>query len=311
MSKVAIIGCGDVGATIAFVLTMKGLFREIALVNRHKDKALGEMMDLNHGLSFASPVKITAGGYEQCEGADVVVITAGASQEPGETRLDLVEKNTGIIRKIVAEILAHNPDPMLLMVTNPVDVLTHVALKESGLDRRKVIGSGTMLDSSRFRYRLSEVCGVDPRNVHAHMVGEHGDTELALWSRVNISGIPFDEYCEDCGIECGPGMREDIVAKVRTAAYRIIEKKGSTYYAISLAVGRFLEAVHKNQSTVLPVSSLVENYYDINDVCLSLPSVVGARGIENVLHARLPDDEVKGLRTSAHVLRESLDSVGY
>lgn len=308
--KVAVVGCGEVGATFAYALTMKGLVHEIGLINRTPEKAEGEAMDLRQGLPFVSPVDINAGGYELCKDAQIVVITAGAAQDPGESRLDVALKNTEIVKKIIPQIMEHNPDPIILMVTNPVDVLTYVALKESGLDPKQVLGSGTVLDSARFRRRLAEHINVDSRNVHSHIIGEHGDSEIAVWSRVNIAGAPLQEYCSICNNSINDDFRNMILQDVRNAAYEIIKRKGATYYAVGLVLVRIVEAILKNQRSVLTVSGLVQDYYGISDVCLSLPRVLGRSGIEHTITSSLESDEVIGLQQSAEVLQGVLKDVG-
>ncbi|HDQ40211.1 MAG TPA: L-lactate dehydrogenase [Desulfonatronum sp.] len=308
--KVAVIGTGLVGMSYAYALTIKGLVREIGLINRTAAKAEGEAMDLSHGLPFTKPMDIRAGGYEMCRDAQIVVITAGASQQEGETRLDLAQRNVKIVEDIVPKVMEHNPDAILLMVSNPVDILTHVALKVSKLPPSRVISSGTVLDTMRFRHLLSEYYAVDPRNVHGYVIGEHGDSEVLVWSRVNIAGIPLLNYCEACGKSIDP-KKEMIEDDVRNAAYHVIEKKQATYYAIGLAMARITEAVLMNQHSVLTVGTLMQGEYGLDDVCLSLPCVVGAEGIDRVLSNPLADNEKKALQGSARVLRKGLDAVGY
>jgi L-lactate dehydrogenase len=305
-----IIGTGLVGMSYAYALTIKGLVREIGLINRTAAKAEGEAMDLSHGLPFTKPMDIRAGGYEMCKGAQIVVIAAGANQKEGETRLDLAKRNVKIVEDIVPRVMEHNPEAILLMVSNPVDILTHVALKVSGLPPTRVISSGTVLDTMRFRHLLSEYYDVDPRNVHGYVIGEHGDSEVLVWSRVNIAGISLMDYCEACGrsIETRKKQIED---DVKNAAYHVIEKKQATYYAIGLAMVRITEAVLMNQHSVLTVGTLMQGEYGFKDVSLSLPCVVGAEGIHQVLKNSLVKDEEAALRKSAQVLREGLDSVGY
>lgn len=310
-SKIAVVGAGAVGSDFAYAALINGVAREIALVNRTVEKCEGEAMDLNHAMPFCSPTRITAGGYELCAGADVVVITAGASQDEGMTRLDLTQQNARIIREVVREIMKHNENPILLMVTNPVDVLTYVALRESGLPPQRVIGSGTVLDSARFRYLLASQCGVDPRNVHSHVVGEHGDTETLLWSRVNMGGSGLDEFCENCNRSCRASFREDLAADVRGAAYEIIKAKGATSYGIGMSLVRIVEAILFNQYSVLTVSSHVAEYGGVRDVCFSLPSVVCREGVVNTLELEPEDSEREAIVKSASVLRETLDSIGY
>lgn len=310
-SKVAIVGTGMVGSSFAYALTIRGLVRELVLINRTPERAEGEAMDLNHGLSFLSPVSIQAGGYELCQDAQVVVIAAGLAQGSGQSRLDLAKANARVMKEIIPKVMEFNPAPIFLVATNPVDILTYVVLKVSGLAPGQVMGSGTVLDSSRFRFLLSGNCTIDPRSVHAYIIGEHGDSELAVWSRVNVAGIPLHEYCSVCTRSCPRDTREAIVEKVRGAAYEIIKRKGATYYAIGLALARIVEAIMRDQHSVLTVSTLVTDYYGIADVCLSLPSIVGATGIEKVITASLAEEEVRALQNSARVLKENLRSLGW
>lgn len=309
--KVAVVGMGEVGSSFAFALTMKGTVREMALINRSRKKAEGEAMDLNHCHPFVSPVDIRAGGYEECQDAQVVVITAGVSQEPGESRMDLTRKNADIMRKIIPDILRHNPDPIILMVTNPVDVLTYVALKISGLPQGRVFGSGTVLDTSRFRSLLARRHGIDARNVHGYIIGEHGDSEMAIWSRVNIAGIPVAEYCPICERRREEGARSDIVEQVRQAAYQIIERKGATSYAIALALTHIVNSVLRDQKSVLTVSSLLGGEYGVTDVCLSLPRIVGKGGVEKTLSAALSTQETKAFHNCARVVRSAIREAGF
>jgi L-lactate dehydrogenase len=309
--KVAIVGMGAVGATFAYAMTMKGLAHKLALINRHVEKAEGEAMDLIQGLAFAQPVEIDAGGYELAKDAQIVVLTAGAAQAEDETRLDLAGKNAKITKEIVHEIMEHNPNPIFLVVANPVDILTYVTLKESGLPPERVIGSGTALDTVRFRHLIGEHCNVDPRNVHGYIIGEHGDSEVPIWSRTNIAGVLFENYCNSCDVEASCQVQDEIAHKVRNAAYEIIKRKGATYYAIGLCMVRIVEAILKDQKSVLTVSSLVQGQYGVRDVCMSLPRVVGGLGVEHVVEAELTDDERQALEKSAGVIRETLDSIGY
>lgn len=303
-------GTGMVGMSYAYALTIRGTAREIGLVNRNRDRAEGEAMDLSHGLPFVEPVDIQAGGYELCRDARIVVITAGASQKPGETRLDLTRRNVGIMEQIVPEIMSYNPDPILLVVSNPVDILTYVAWKVSGLPPERVISSGTVLDTMRFRYLLSRFYQIDARNVHGYVIGEHGDSEVLVWSRVNIAGISLMDWCRSCSKSVHAHRRE-IEDNVRQAAYHVINKKEATYYAIALAMNRITEAVFLNQQSVLTVGTLMQGEYGIRDVCFSLPCVVGSEGVSHVFSNPLADDEEKALRRSAAILRENLAAVGY
>jgi L-lactate dehydrogenase len=306
--KVSIIGSGFVGATTAYTLMLSGLVSEIVIVDINKDKAEGDVMDMNHGMSFTRPVKIIAGDYKDCHGSDIVIITAGANQKPGETRMDLVHKNTAIFKSIVPEIVKYCEDCILLVVTNPVDILTYVTLKVSGFSPENVIGSGTVLDTSRFRYLLSEHTGIDARNIHSYIIGEHGDTEVATWSLTSIAGMSMEEFCEHCK-SCSGDSKTQIYENVKNAAYKIIEKKGATYYAVALGVKRIVECILRNEHSILTVSSLLNGQYGIHDVCLSLPTIVTEKGINKVLEIPLNDEEVNLLKHSADSLRSVLNQI--
>jgi L-lactate dehydrogenase len=308
--KVTIVGAGLVGMSYAYALSIKGLVREIGLIDRDPAKAEGEAMDLSHGLPFVKPTDIRAGGFEMCRDAQIVVISAGANQKEGETRLDLAKRNVKIIEAVVPKILEHNPKPILLIVSNPVDILAYVALKVSGLPPERVISSGTVLDTMRFRHLLSEYFEVDSRNVHGYVIGEHGDSEVPVWSRVNIAGIPLMDYCQVCGKSIAAKKRE-IEDNVRNAAYDVIKRKQATHYAIGLAMTRITEAVLMNQQSVLTVGTLMQGEYGFTDLCFSLPCVVGATGIDGVFSNALSEDEAKALGKSAQILREGLAALGY
>jgi len=258
IKKVTVVGAGFVGSTTAYTLMLSGLISEIVLIDINAKKADGEVMDLNHGMPFVRPVEIYRGDYKDCAGSDIVIITAGANQKEGETRIDLVKRNTEVFKNIINEIVKYNNDCILLVVTNPVDILTYVTYKLSGFPKNKVIGSGTVLDTARFRYLLSEHVKVDARTVHAYIIGEHGDTEVAAWSLANIAGIPMDRYCDECH-QCEEQIsRNKIYESVKNAAYEIIRNKGATYYAVALAVRRIVEAIVRNENSILTVSSLLE-----------------------------------------------------
>ncbi|MGA1825148.1 MAG: L-lactate dehydrogenase [bacterium] len=304
--KVSIIGAGNVGSTFAFSLMMSGLAREIVLIDNNQERAAGECMDLNHGLSFAQPATIYSAGYEGCKNADIIVITAGSRQKPGQTRIDLVQANTDILRQMIPQIQKYAEDAIFLIVTNPVDILSYVTLKISGLPSNRVIGSGTVLDTSRFRYLLSEHCNVDTRNIHAYIIGEHGDTELPVWSGANIGGMLFKKYCPMCpeNTSCMPGKQlGSIFEQVKDAAYKIIKSKGSTYYAIALALVRITEAILRDENSILPVSTLINDYYGISDICLSIPSLVNRNGVEKFLRLELSLKEQEQLVHSAASLK--------
>ncbi|NMB67375.1 MAG: L-lactate dehydrogenase [Chloroflexi bacterium] len=305
-TRVAIIGAGNVGATFAYSLLISGLSSEIVLIDANRAKAEGEAMDLMHAVPLGRPTRVWAGSYEDCAGAAVTVVTAGSAQRPGETRLDLAARNTEIFRQIIPSIVSNNPDGMLVIATNPVDVLTYASLKISGLPPARVIGSGTILDTARFRYLLSQHFDVDPRSVHAFIIGEHGDSEVPVWSLANLAGMRLPIYCAANGMQCTSETLTDIFQQTRDAAYHIIERKGATYYAIASGLTRLVEAIIRDQSTVMSVSSLIRGYYGIDDVCFSLPSVVDGGGVERVIKLELQDDELTGLRKSADVLKSTL-----
>ncbi len=309
--RVAIIGAGNVGATFAYALMLSGLATEIVLVDINRSKTEGEVMDLNHGVPLASPCRIIAGDYSDCAGAVVTVITAGAAQKPGETRLDLLQRNISIFRQIIPEVVRYNPDGILLIATNPVDILTYAAQRIAGLPLQRVFGSGTILDTARFRYLLSQHFDVDPRSVHAYIIGEHGDSEVPVWSLANIAGMHLPVYCEENGLQCQDSALETIFKQTRDAAYEIIARKGATYYAVATGLLRIVEAILRDQSTVLSVSSRMEDYYGIQDVCLSLPTVIDRGGIERVIRLQLSSDEIAGLQHSAKILKDTLDQLKF
>ncbi len=306
--KIVIVGAGQVGATCAFSLMTSGVANSIILIDINRELAEGHVLDMNHGMSFVQPTKITVGDYSDCRDADIVIVTAGASQKPGETRLDLVNKNTGIFKDIIPRIVEHNPR-ILLIVTNPVDILTQVAMKISGYPMNRVIGSGTVLDTARFRYLLGNHCQVDARNVHAYIIGEHGDSEVPVWSQINIGSVSFGNYCPACGKACRDEDREELFEKVKNAAYEIIDKKGATYYAIALSVVRIVSCILRDENSVLTVSTLLSDYHGISDVCLSVPVVVNRNGILRTITIDLNPKEEKALRESAGAMKNILDSL--
>ena len=306
--KAAIIGCGFVGASSAFSLVHKGLFSELVLIDANHAKAEGEAMDLSHGRPFTSPMKIYAGSYDDISDCSLIIITAGANQKPGETRLDLVHKNVAIFKSIIPEITKRNFEGILLIVANPVDILTYAALKISGYPKERVLGSGTVLDSARFRYLLSEHLNVDSRSVHAYIIGEHGDSELAVWSSANVSGIGINDFCELRGHYEHDEAMDRIYRTVRDSAYEIIERKGATYYGVAMAVSRIAESIIRNEHSVPPVSSLMEGEYGLTDLCISVPTIVSAKGAEQVLEIPLSQEEKEKLQKSAAELKKVLDS---
>ena len=309
--RVAIIGAGNVGATFAYALLMSGLASEIVVIDANQKKAEGEVMDLNHAVPLAQPVRVWVGDYKDCVGAAVTVITAGAAQKPGETRIDLAARNVEIFGQIVPKIVENNPNGIILVATNPVDVLSYATWKISGMPKERVIGSGTILDTARFRFLLSQYFGVDPRSIHAYIIGEHGDSEVPVWSAANIAGMRFPAYCEQMGLGCDQEALNHLFEQTRDAAYQIIARKGSTSYAVATGILRIVEAILRDQGTVLSISSLIDNYYGLNDVFLSLPTVVDRGGVERVLRLQLDDQEAAGLRRSGQMLQDLARKLGY
>ena len=307
--KVAVVGLGFVGSASAFALMQSGLFSEMVLVNRDMSKAEGEALDISHGLPFAKPMKIYAGTYDDIVDAAVIVITSGAGQKPGETCLDLVRKNVEVYRSIIPEIAKRNCEGILLIVSNPVDILTSAAVKLSGFPENRVFGSGTVLDTARLKYLLGEHLNVDSRSVHAFIIGEHGDSEIAAWSSANVSGVPLHNFCEMRGhFEHEKAMYE-IAEGVKNSAYEIIEKKKATYYGIAMSVKRICEAIVRDEKSILPISSIQHGQYGIEGVALSMPAVVGKNGVETLVPIELNEAEQTALRHSADTLRQVLNEV--
>lgn len=302
--KAAVVGCGFVGASIAFTLMQRGLFSELVLIDANRAKAEGEAMDLSHGLPYTAPMDIYAGDYDDAADCGLIIVTAGANQKPGETRLDLIGKNVAILKSIIPEIRCRNFEGILLIVSNPVDVLTYAAWHMSGLPANRVFGSGTVLDTARLKQLLGEKLGVDSRNVHAFIVGEHGDSELAVWSGANVSGVDLDQFCHLRGDPLDRAEMERLYQGVRDSAYEIIQRKGATYYGIAMAVGRIAESIVKDQQAVLPVSVVLEGQYGLDGLCLSIPSVVGKNGLESILEIPLSPEEDEALHASARQLKE-------
>jgi L-lactate dehydrogenase len=305
-SRVAIVGAGAVGATFAYALLLNGLAPEIVLIDVSRSRAEGEAMDLSHALPFAQSAHIWAGDYADCAGATVTVICAGVPQKPGEGRLELLKRNAEVFRSVISQVAKHNPQGILLIATNPVDVLTYAAWKFSGLPSQRVIGSGTILDTARFRFLLSQHFRVDPRSVHAYIIGEHGDSEVPVWSLANIAGLRLEAYARAARVPYDAAALEEIFRSTRDAAYEIINRKGATYYAVAAGLVRIVEAILRNQRTVLSVSSIVDDYLGIRDISLSLPAVIHRDGIERVLRLELNSAESEALRRSADTLRQTI-----
>lgn len=308
--KAVIVGLGNVGASIAFALMQKNLYSELVLIDYNKQKAEGEAMDLSDGLPYVGAIDIHAGDYDEVGDASIIIITAGAAQKPGETRLDLIKKNAAIMKSVIDEIKKTPFEGILLIVSNPVDVLTYVAQKLSCYPENKVIGSGTVLDTARLKDEISRHLSVDARNVHTMIIGEHGDSEVPLWSITNIAGVALNEFCEIRGYMGDHKLAmEKLYESVRDSAYNIIERKGSTYYGIAMAVTRIASSIVKNERSVLPVSVALHGEYGVDEVCLSAPAILGADGIENVLTIRLDDSELENFRNSAETLKTAIKNL--
>ena len=304
--KVVIIGCGFVGSATAFCLMESGLFSEMVLIDSDREKAEGEALDISHGISFAKPIKIYAGSYDDIKNASLIIITAGTNQKPGETRLDLVKENIKVFKNVIFEIKKRNFIGILLIVANPVDILTTIAVKLSGFPENKVIGSGTVLDTARLKYELGKHLNVDSRSVHAFIIGEHGDSEIAAWSSANVSGIPLGKFCEMRGYFNHNETMYKIAEDVKNSAYEIIRKKKATYYGIAMSVKRICEAIVRNEKSILPVSSMLHGEYGIDGVSLSLPAIVGKDGFETHVPIQLSQDEIEKLQQSARILHDIL-----
>ena len=302
--KAAVIGCGFVGSATAFTLMQSRLFSELVLLDVNMEKADGEAKDIAHGIPFAGQMKIYAGTYDDAADAAIIIITAGANQKPGETRLDLVQKNTAIYQSIIPEIVKRDFGGILLIVSNPVDILTYVALKLSGLPENRVLGSGTVLDTARLKYALGEHLGVDSRSVHSFIIGEHGDSEIAAWSSTNVSGIPLNDFCEMRGHFNHDAAMDAIAEKVKNSAYEIISKKQATYYGIAMSVKRICERIVRNERSILPVSAMMHGEYGIEDITLSMPAIVGIGGVETHVPIALSEEEAEKLVESAKKLKE-------
>ncbi|MBQ2118712.1 MAG: L-lactate dehydrogenase [Clostridia bacterium] len=305
--KAAIVGCGFVGAASAFALMQSGLFSELVLLDASREKAEGEALDIAHGMPFAKPMEIYAGDYPDLADASVIIVTAGAGQKPGETRLDLVKKNAAIFRTLIPGIARYNTEAILLIVANPVDILTHLAAGVGAYPEERVFGTGTVLDTARLKYLLGRHLSVDPRTVHAFIVGEHGDSEIVAWSSANVSGVPLHDFCEMRGYyEHGRAMRE-IAEQVKHSAYEIIEKKHATYYGIAMSVRRICEAVVRDEKSILPVSAV--RHGEFEGVSFSLPAIIGRSGVEREIPLRLDGQEREALLRSADTLRGALRSL--
>ncbi len=307
--KIAIIGAGSVGATFAYSLLIRGLASRIVIIDIHKERAEGEVMDLNHGLAFVRPVEIWTGNYSECRDADLIAIAVDKGQKIEQSRLDLAEGNFEIMKQVISEIKKYNKECILLIVTNPLDVMTYVALKLSGFPKNRVIGSGTTLDTARLRYLLAEHLRVDPRNVHAYIIGEHGDSEVPVWSLANIAGIKLKEYCPICKIPYDTQAFNNLFLKVRNAGYEIINRKGRTYYAVALAMTRIAESILRNENAILTVSTFLENYYGVGDICLSVPAILNRGGVRELVKLPLDKKEIEDFQKSAEIVKKVANSL--
>jgi L-lactate dehydrogenase len=309
-AKVAVVGAGSVGTSFAYSLMIHGLVSEISLIDVNAEKAMGEAMDLEHGLPFVQPARIKAGDYGECADADIAVVAAGAAQKPGESRLVLVKRNAAVFKQVIPRIKEHNDQCILLIATNPVDIMTYVSLKLSGFLPSRVIGSGTILDTSRLRSLLGEHFRIDSRNVHAYIIGEHGDSEVPVWSSANIAGVKLKDYCPICGTKYDEPYLNKIFEEVKNAAYKIIDLKGATYYAIGLGLTRIVESIIRDENAVLTVSSLLHDYYGVSDLCLSVPSIVNKEGVSQTVKVPLEDAEIRMFQKSAAVMKNIIQSLG-
>ena len=309
LDKVGIIGCGFVGATIAFTLMQSGLFTEMVLIDVDKNKAEGEAMDIGHGIAFSGPIDIYAGEYKDLSDAGSIIITAGVGQKPGETRLDLVNRNVSVYKSIIADIKAYVDDCLLLVVSNPVDILTWVAYKLSGFPSAHVFGSGTVLDSARLKYEIGNRLDVDPRSVHSFIIGEHGDSEVTAWSSVIISGISIDEFCRQKNYPSSRQKRKEISDEVKNSAYEIIEKKSATYYGIAMAVRRICESIVHDEKSILTVSCMQDKDSVSEGIYIGMPAIVGKDGVEQSLKIQLDEEETDELMNSVEALKSVIESI--
>ncbi|MBL4935836.1 L-lactate dehydrogenase [Clostridium sp. YIM B02515] len=308
-TKVSIIGAGFVGSSIAYSLMMSNLVSELVIVDINRDKAEGEAMDLSHGSAFVKPIDIVSGDYSSTEDSDIVIITAGVNRKPGESRLDLINKNLNIFKSIVPEVVKYSPQAILLVVSNPMDILTYITYKLSGFPKERVIGSGTVLDTSRLRYLLGKHFCVDVRNIHAYIMGEHGDSEIVAWSTASVAGMDIDSFCGTTCKECDDSFKNDIYDEVKNAGKKVIEKKGATYYAIGLAVRRIVECILRDENSILTVSTLLSGEYGIDNVYMGIPTIVGRDGVKRVLEVKLNEDEKLKLKTSSDTLKELISGI--
>jgi L-lactate dehydrogenase len=308
--KIVIVGAGFVGTSFAYSLLIRGLASQIVIIDINKDRALGEAMDLNHGLPFAYPTKIWAGDYPDCKDADIVVIAVDKGQKIEQSRLELAEGNYQVMKQIIPNVAKYNKDCILLVVTNPLDVMTYAAFKLSGFPKNRVIGSGTVLDTARLRYLLGEYLQVDPRNVHAYVIGEHGDSEVPVWSLANVAGIRLKDYCPLCNVPYNSDDFNELFLKVRNAGYEIMKLKGRTFYAVALGMTKIVESILRNENAILTVSCFLEDYHGVSDICLSVPVVLNRDGIKEVIKLPLEQKEIVDFQKSAAIIKNVASSLG-
>ncbi|MGG7142728.1 L-lactate dehydrogenase [Clostridium nigeriense] len=309
MSKISIIGAGSIGATTAFALLQKEVAREIVINDINQEKALGEVLDLMHGSSLSSPCNVTLGSLEDTKDSDLIIITAGVAQKPGETRLDLVDKNYKIFKSFVPTLAKLSPNAILLVVSNPVDILSYMTYKLSGFPKERVIGSGTVLDTTRLRSLLGKYFGVDGRIVQGYVLGEHGDSEFVPWSSLTIGNIPIKDFSEQLSIEWDKATEKVIADDVKNAAYEVINRKGATAFSVAAVLTRIVEAFLKDEKTILSVSTLLNDYYGVKDTYLSVPTIVGRNGVEKVLNIKFSDEEKEKFINSADLMKEYIDRI--
>jgi L-lactate dehydrogenase len=308
--KIVIVGAGSVGMTFAYSLLIRGLASQIAIIDVNKERAEGEVMDLNHGMPFAEPVRIWAGDYSDCRDADIVVISVDKGQKIEQSRLELAQGNFELLKQIVPSITEYNDECILLVVTNPLDVMTYAALKLSNFPKNRVIGSGTILDTARLRFLLGERLQVDPRNVHAYIIGEHGDSEVPVWSLANVAGIRLKDFYPLANVPYDQAELDNLFLNVRNAGYEIIKRKGRTFYAVAMGITKIVESIIRNENAVSTVSCLLKDYYSVSDVCLSVPVILNRTGIKETIKLPLNEKEAADFQKSAAIIKNVTNSLG-
>ncbi len=308
--KIVVVGAGFVGTTFAYSMLIHGLASQIVIIDINKERAEGEVMDLNHGMPFAYPTKIWTGDYSDCRDADVVIIAVDKGQRIQQSRLELAEGNFQMLKQIVPSIAKYNSEGILLVVTNPLDVMTYAALKLSGFSKSRVIGSGTILDTARLRYLLGDHLQVDPRNVHAYIIGEHGDSEVPVWSLANVAGIRLKDYCPICKVPYSPDDLNDLFLKVKNAGYEIIKRKGRTNYGVALGLTKIVESIVRDENGIATVSCFLEDYYGVSDICLSVPVILNRSGVKKIIKLPLDEKEIAAFQESAAIVKKVADSLG-